>query len=73
MVYISNYTGSQIDSALSQAASIYNAVVLPLALQYGYTTSEIDSPEFKKVLLDQNDRVIAGLRTDNSVFVAELT
>lgn len=80
MLYISNYTGSEIDSTLfhtqpqilSQAESIYKSVVLPLALQYDYTISEIDSPEFKKVLLDQNNKVLAGIRLDGSVFVIEL-
>ena len=38
----------------------------------GYTISESESSEWKKVLLDNDNCIIAGLRIDGSIYIADL-
>lgn len=77
MIYTSGYTKDKIDEGvghgLASPQNIYNAVRLMAGLQYGgYTTTETTNAEWASVLVDANNKVLAGVRQDGSLFIAEL-
>ena len=78
MIYTSNYTKDEIDAGvglgLASPKNIYDAVRLMAGLQYGgYTVTETTNAEWKYVLTDLNGKVVAGIRQDDSLFIAELS
>lgn len=48
------------------------AAIMMVTFNYGYDASTITSPEWKCVMLDSEDKVLAGVRVDNSVFIADI-
>ena len=78
MIYTSKYTKDEIDEGvglgLASPKNIYDAVRLMTGLRYGgYTVTETTSVEWKYVLTDNADKVLAGVRQDGSLFIAELS
>lgn len=76
-IYTSNYTKGEIDEGVSlglaSPKNIYDAIRLMAGLQYGgYTVTETTNAEWKYVLTDSADKVLAGVRQDGSLFMAEL-
>lgn len=76
-LYTSKFTKDEIDEGvglgLASPKNIYDAVRLMAGLQYsGYTVTETTNAEWKYVLTDLNDKVVAGVRQDGSLFIAEL-
>ena len=41
--------------------------ILMLEQMYGYTTSTIENPEYESLILDSEDRIIAGKRVDGKI------
>lgn len=77
-IYESGYTKNEIDEGvglgLASPKNIYNAIRLMAGLQYGgYTVTETTNAEWKYVLTDLNDKVVAGVRQDGSLFISELS
>jgi len=77
MIYTSNYTKDEIDEGvglgLASPKNIYDAICLMAGLQHGgYTVTETTNAEWAYVLTDSADKVLAGVRQDGSLFVAEL-
>ena len=75
--YTSKHTGSTIDKGVDEALEskqyIYESLVLSLGVQLGgYDTSTITHPEWERVCLDKDDRILAGIREDGSLYIAEL-
>lgn len=77
-MYLSEYKGNNIDAAVNSALNIlpqtvFNSLKATLYISnVDFTTSEVDNPEWSSLLLDNNDCIIAGVRHDNTVFVADL-
>jgi len=77
MIHTSNYTKDEIDKSvglgLASPKNIYDAIRLMAGLQCGgYTVTETTSAEWKYLLTDSNNKVIAGVRQDDSLFIADL-
>ena len=77
MIYTSNYTKDEIDESIGLGLAspniLYDAVRLMAGLQYGgYTVTETTNTEWAYVLVDSADKVLAGVRQNGSLFVAEL-
>lgn len=76
MIYTSKYTGEQIDNVLLNGGALgtYDAIRLMAGLQYGgYTVTETTNAEWAYVLTDSANKVLAGVRQDGSLFIAELS
>lgn len=69
--YTSQFTSSQIDQGLSVSLGIIK--IISLITQYGYDVSTIaNNPEWAYLITDSTDKILAGVRVDNSVFIADL-
>lgn len=77
-IYTSNYTKNEIDEGvglgLSSPLNIYKSIVAAICASSidGFTVTETTNAEWDYVLTDSEDRVIAGVRTDGSLFVADI-
>lgn len=76
-VYTSGYTKNEIDKGvglgLASPLNIYNSLRLAFGvMKGGYTITETTNAEWAYVLVDSADKVLAGVRKDDSLFVAEL-
>jgi len=71
--YISNYTGAQIDNAITVQGKIVQVMqLIALMTELGTTSSTTTNPEWKNLLLDSGDKILAGVRVDGTVFIADL-
>ena len=74
-----------VDDSLNQDQEVLNAVfhatstdfqnfaaIMMIALNYGYDASTATNPEWKYIILDSEDRILAGVKVDNTVFVANI-
>jgi hypothetical protein len=69
--YTSQFTSAQIDQGLNVGLGMIQ--IISLITQYGYDVSTIQNhPEWKYVVLDSNDKVLAGIRVDGSAHMAIL-
>ena len=69
--YTSQFTSEQIDQGLGVSLGIIK--IISLITQYGYDASTIaNHPEWTYVITDNADKILAGVRVDNSVFIADL-
>lgn len=76
-IFTSSYTKDEIDKGvglgLSSNQKIFDAVKLVMGLQHGgYTTSETTISGFSQVLVDLEDRVIAGIEEDGTLYLPNL-
>jgi hypothetical protein len=68
--YTSQFTSSQIDQGLGVSLGIIK--IISLITQYGYDVSIIQNhPEWTYVVTDSEDKILAGVRFDGSVFMAD--
>lgn len=68
--YTSQFTSVQIDQGIGVALGIIK--VVSLITQYGYDVSTIaNHPEWSYLITDNADKILAGVRFDGSVFIAD--
>lgn len=71
--YVSSYTGIQIDNAITLQGKIVQVMqIIGLMAEYGTTSSEITNPEWSNVITDSQDRMLAGVRHNGSIFIADI-
>ena len=71
--FISSYTGTQIDNAITLQGKIVQVMqIIGLIAEYGTTHTTITSVEWLNCLTDSQDKVIAGVRVDGSVFISDI-
>lgn len=69
--YTSQFTSAQIDQGLNVSLGMIQ--IISLITQYGYDVSTIQNqPEWKYVVLDSNDKILAGVKVDGSAYMADL-
>lgn len=69
--YTSQFTSTQIDQGLGVSLGIIQ--IISLITQYGYDVSTIaNHPEWVYVITDSEEKILAGVRIDGSVFIANL-
>lgn len=76
-IYTSTYTKEEIDNGvalgLASPQAIFDAVKLIMGLEHGgYTTSETTVSDFSQVLIDLENRIIAGIRSDGTLYLPTL-
>lgn len=75
-IYISKFTAKEIDEAVEKyktlSASKYDVVKSSVTLVSDYETSTVDSPEWSDVIVDADNKIIAGIKQDNSTYFPEM-
>ena len=68
--YTSKYKGSQIDNGVAVGLNVIQ--IQCYMARYGYETSETTNPEFEFLIIDSENKILAGKRIDGSVLVSDL-
>lgn len=75
-IYTSNYTQPQIDAGvglgLESGEAVFKAVALLFCVQYQYEVSSDSNPNYQKFIVDADGKIVAGLRNDGSVYIANI-
>lgn len=71
--YVSSYTGIQIDNAITLQGKIVQVMqIIGLIAEYGTISSEVTNSEWSNVITDSQDKILAGVRRDSSIFIADI-
>lgn len=75
-IYISKFTAKEIDEAVEKyktlSLSKYELVKSSVLLVSDYETSTVDNPEWSEVIVDADDKIIAGIKQDNSAYTFDM-
>lgn len=69
--YTSQFTSAQIDQGLGISLNVIKLITLITSLGYDIVTLQ-NQPEWTYVVTDSEDKILAGVRVDGSVFMADL-
>ena len=71
--YVSSYTGPQIDNAIALQGKIVQVMqITGLMIEFGITSSEITNTEWSNLITDSQDKILAGVRRDGSILIADI-
>ena len=71
--YVSSYTGIQIDNAITLQGKIVQVMqIIGLMAELGTTSSEVTNLEWSNLITDSQDKILAGVRRDGSIFIADI-
>lgn len=68
--YTSQFTSAQIDQGLGISLNVIKLITLITSLGYDIVTLQ-NQPEWTYVVTDSEDKILAGVRVDGSVFMAD--
>ena len=69
--YTSQFTSAQIDQGIGISLNVIKLITLITSLGYDVVTLQ-NHPEWSYVVTDSVDKVLAGVKVDGSVFMADL-
>lgn len=69
--YTSQFTSAQIDQGLGISLNVIKLITLITSLGYDIVTLQ-NQPEWAYVVTDSEDKILAGVMVDGSVFMADL-
>lgn len=72
-MYNSEYTGAQIDGAITAIGKTVQVMqIISFMVEFGVQSSSTTNVEWKNLILDSGDKILAGVRVDGTVFIADL-
>ena len=71
--YTSSYTGAEVDRGIEIARGMVSHMRL-MAHAFGQVDTEttVQNPEWTEVIVDADDRILAGIKVDGTIFIAEI-
>lgn len=72
--FISAFTGAAIDSSIGVLQKIVQIMqIVALMAEDGvYATTTITNPEWKNLIVDYDNKILAGVKVDNTIFIADI-
>ena len=68
--YISKFTSYQVDQGIDISLKIIK--LISLVTYNGYDATSIVNPEWDYLILDSQDRIIAGIKSNGSIFIGDI-
>lgn len=68
--FISNFTSYQVDQGIDISLKVIK--LISLITFHGYDASNVDSLEWSYLILDSQDKIIAGIKLDGSIFIGDI-
>lgn len=72
--FISAFTGAAIDSSIGVLQKIVQIMqIVALMAEDGvYATTTVTNPEWKNLIVDYDNKILAGVKVDNTIFIADI-
>ena len=71
--YTSSYTGPEVDVGIELARRMVSHMrLMAHAFDQVYSETTIQNPEWTEVITDYDGRVLAGVKVDGTIFIAEI-